>query len=263
MKKITLLYIFMVAFAAETLAFTTFGHQTIASIASKHLTDKAQSEVKAILGTDMVKESVWLNELRKKPELAYTKEWHLFTLDSEGKSTTTYENDGVVQLEKAVAVLRNRANEEKQAVQDALRIVIHLVGDMHCLSHVRIDGIEESKGFKFKIHNTLEGKKAKEWNATWHALWQKAFLDRNIILSPSYYGDDVEIFLGSKKAEYEKGTPRFWVANVGEDVVRCMKAIVPNTIVSLGDKERMEDVHNRSLAKAGYRLAALLNDIFK
>ena len=263
MKKIALLYIFMVAFADEALAFTTFGHQAIASIASNNLTDKAKAEVKAILKTDMVKEAVWLNTLRKNEALAYTKEWHIFTLDKAGKSTTTYENDGTVQIEKAIAVLRNRANESDSLVQASLKTIIHLVGDMHCISHVRIDGVEASKGFKFKTHNTLEGKRAKEYNISWHALWQKAFLDRNIILSPEYYGADVEIYAGKKKAEYEKGTPRFWIANVGEDVVRCMEIIAPNSMVTVGIKESMETIHNRCLAKAGYRLAALLNDIFK
>ena len=263
MKKITLLYIFMVAFAAQAMAFTTFGHQTIASIATKHLTEKAQTDVKAILGTDMVQECVWLNTLRTKPELAYTKDWHIFTLDRAGRSTTTAENDGIVQLEKAIAVLRDRANKSDSLVKASLKTVIHLVGDMHCISHIRIDGVEASKGFKFKLHNTLVGKSYKEWDTSWEAMWQRGFSERNVILSPSYYGADVEIFLGSKKTEYEKGTPRFWVENVGQDVVFGLGVFSPNALISAEDKERMEDIHNRCMAKAGYRLAALLNDIFK
>ena len=262
MKKIAL-FTFMVAFAAEALAFTTFGHQTIASIAEKNLSEKAKSEVAAILNSDMVKEAVWLNTLRNDPAMAHTKEWHLTTLDRAGKSTTTYENDGIVQLEKAIAVLHNRANEKSDAVAAALRTVIHLVGDLHCISHIHIDGVEATKGFKFVIHDTMEGKKAKSWTTSWWVAWQKAYLDRNIILSPSYYGDDIEIFLGSKKAEYEKGTPRFWVENIGEDVVTCLGVMSPNARVSIEDKERLEDIHNKCMAKAGYRLAALLNDIFK
>ena len=262
MKKITL-FIFMVAFAAEALAFSAFGHQTIASIAENNLSEKAKSEVAAILNSTMEKEAVWLNTLRKDAAMAHTKEWHVTTLDRTGKSTTTYENDGVVQLEKAIAVLRNRANENGDAVVAALRTVIHLVGDLHCISHIYIDGVAASKGFKFIIHDTMVGKGAKEWNTTWGVIWQKAFLDRNIVLSASYYGADIEIFLGSKKAEYEKGTPRSWVENVGEDVVTCLGVMSPNARVSIEDKERMEDIHNRCMAKAGYRLAALLNDIFK
>lgn len=262
MKKITL-YIFMVAFATQAMAFTTFGHQTIASLANKHLTEKAQADVKAILGADMVAECVWLNTLRSKPEAAHTKDWHTFTLDRTGKSSTVAENDGTVQLEKAIAVLRNRANEEPASVKDALRTVIHLVADLHCIWHVQIDGVAQSKGFKFKLHNTLTGKGYKEWGTTWEAMWQRGFSERNVILSPEYYAADVEIFLGAKKAEYEKGTPRFWVENVGKDVIFGLGVFAPNAVVSAEDKERMEDIHNRCMAKAGYRLAALLNDIFK
>ena len=262
MKKIAL-YIFMVAFATQAMAFTTFGHQTIASLANKHLSEKAQADVKAILGSDIVKECVWLNTLRTKPETAYTKDWHTFVLDRTGKSTTTAENDGMVQLEKAIAVLRNRASEEPAVVKDALRTVVHLVADMHCIWHVQIDGVAQTKGFKFKLHNTLTGKGYKEWETSWSAMWQRGFSERNIILSPEYYAADVEIFIGSKKAEYEKGTPRFWLENVCKDVIYTLGIFSPNALLSSEEKERMEDIHNKCMAKAGYRLAALLNDIFK
>ena len=262
MKKV-ILHIFMVAFATQAMAFTTFGHQTIASLANKHLAEKTQSEVKAILGTDIVKESVWLNTLRDKPETAYTKEWHTFILNRAGKSTTTDENDGTVQLEKAIAVLRDRANQPDSLVKASLKSVVHLVADMHCIWHVQIEGVEVSKGFTFKLHNTLTGKGYKEWSTSWSAMWQRGFSERNIILSPEYYAADVEIFLGAKKAEYETGTPRFWVENVGQDVVFGLGVFTPNALISAEDKERMEDIHNRCMAKAGYRLAALLNDIFK
>ncbi len=253
----------MVAFATQAMAFSPFGHQTIAAIATKHLSEDAQVDVAKILGSDMVKECVWLNTLRAKPEMAYTKSWHTFTLDRRGKATTTAESDGIVQLEKAIAVLRDRSNKSDSLVKASLCTVIHLVGDMHCISHVHIDGIAVSKGFNFKLHNTLVGKGYKEWNASWYAMWQKGFLDRNVILSPEYYGADVEIFLGAKKEEYEKGTPRFWLENVGEDVLFGLGIFSPNRAISVEEKERMEDIHNKCIAKASYRLAALLNDIFR
>lgn len=263
MKRITLLHIFIVAFAAQAMAFTPFGHKTIASIASNNLTEKAKTEVNSILGTNMVDEAEWLNYLRKDSTMRHTKSWHIFTLNRRAKSTTTDENDGTVQLEKAIALLRDRKNQSDSLVKSSLRTIIHLVGDMHCISHIRIESVAATKGFKFKIHNTLTGDRYEEWSSTWQGHWQKAYLNRNVVLSPSYYGDDVEIFLGSKKAEYSTGTPRFWVENVGEDVVSCLGEIRPNSTIPLGLKESLEDVHNRCLAKAGYRLAALLNDIFK
>lgn len=260
-----LVSVFMVG---EALAFNAFGHQSIAALAEKYLTDNAKKEVKAILKTDMVKSSTWLNSLRKDSELAHTKDWHFSTLDASGKSTTMDENDGIVVLEKAIAVLRDRANQSDSLVQASLRTVIHLVGDLHCISHIRIEGNEASKGFTYKTWNelTAEGKSfysSKTYDSSWYKLWENKFASRYTIFTPQYYGDDIDIFANEKKAEYEKGTPRFWVENVGEDVLRALEIFQPGQEVPAQMNERQEPVHERCMAKAAYRLAALLNDIFK
>ena len=104
MKKIVLLISASILFVGDALAFNAFGHQSIAALADKYLTDNAKKEIKAILKTDMVKASTWLNTLRKKQGLTHTNGWHTTTLDANGKSTTMAENDGIVQLEKSIAV---------------------------------------------------------------------------------------------------------------------------------------------------------------
>ena len=268
MKKIIILVSALIFMVGEAAAFNAFGHQAIAALADKYLTDNAKTEVKTILKSDMVKASNWLNTLRKKPELAHTKEWHFTTLAANGKSTTTNENDGIVQLEKAIEVLRNRANHSAESVNTALKTVIHLVGDLHCISHIRIDGNEATKGFNYKTWNelTAEGKGfycSKTYDSNWYKLWESRFAGRYAFFTPQYYGDDIDIFANEKKAEYEKGTPRFWVENVGEDVVRALETFQPGAVVPAQMNERQEYVHNRCMAKAAYRLAALLNEIFK
>ena len=267
MKKIIILVAASILMVGEALAFNNFGHQSIAALADKYLTDNAKKEVKAILKTDMVKASTWLNTLRKKPELAYTKDWHFVTLDANGKSTTMAESDGVVQLEKAIAVLRDRANQSDSLVQASLLTVIHLVGDMHCISHIHIEGNEPTKGFNYKTWNelTAEGKGfycSKTYDSSWYKLWENKFAGRYAFFTPQYYGDDIDIFANEKRAEYEKGTPRFWAANVGEDVVRALETFQPGAVVPAQMNERQEPVHTRCMAKAAYRLAALLNEIF-
>jgi hypothetical protein len=108
MKKIIAVAFAIAMIANEAYAFKAFGHQTIAALAEMHLTDKAKAEVKTILKSDMTKHAMWLYSLRTKPELAHVQQWQVATLNAEGKSVTTYENDAVVVLEKAVDVLRNR-----------------------------------------------------------------------------------------------------------------------------------------------------------
>ncbi len=268
MKKIVILIAASVLMVGEALAFNAFGHQSIAALADKYLTDNAKKEVKAILKSDMVKQSNWLNSLRKKAGMEHTKDWHFFVLDANGKSTTTNENDGIVQLEKAIDVLRNRANHSEESVNTALKSVIHLVGDLHCISHIHIDGNEATKGFTYKTWNelTAEGKGfycSKTYDSSWYKLWENRFAGRYTFFTPQYYGDDIDIFANEKKAEYEKGTPRFWVENVGEDVVRALEIFQPGAVVPAQMNERQEYVHTRCMAKAAYRLAALLNGIFK
>lgn len=263
MKKI-IIAVFTLLFAVNSAqAYNAFAHQTIAALAERYLTDKAKQEVTSILKTDMLKASTWLNTLRKNPEMAHTKDWHYTTLNADGKSVTVDENDGVVQLEKAIGVLRNRANESDSLVQASLRTVIHLVADLHCLSHIRIEGIEETKGFTYVTWNELPGKRSKNGKGSWYKLWESHFSNRYTIFTPQFYADDIDIFANEKKAEYEKGTPRFWVENGGEDVVRALTHFNSGEPVPAQVTNSHEYNHTRCMAKAGYRLAALLNDIFK
>jgi hypothetical protein len=140
--------------------------------------------------------------------------------------------------------------------------VIQVVGDIHTISNIRIEGNEATKGFTYIVADGKKTKDKKNPTGKWHSLWHN-YTNRHDVFSPQYYAADVEIFLGDKKAEYEKGTPRFWAENVGEDVVRCLEVFYPDASVKVEMVNRYEDVHNKCMAKAGYRLAALLNDIFK
>jgi hypothetical protein len=168
-----------------------------------------------------------------------------------------------VQLEKAIEVLRSRANHSGESVAIALKTVIHLVGDIHCLSHIHIEGVEATKDFEFKNWNEGEGKASREWKAKWYTLWNNAYCGRYRVFPLDYHAEDIDIHCHEKRAEYEKGTPRFWAENVGEDVVRAVKDFPMGQSVPTNIIQRYEEVHVKCMAKASYRLAALLNDIFK
>lgn len=263
MKKIVFIVSALLMLTNETLAFNTFAHQAITALTEMNLTDKAKSDVKAILKGDLQKDCVWLNTLRKKPEMEHTKSWHFTQLNSFGKSVTTDENDGIVQLENAIAVLRDRANHSEALVQESLRKVIHLVQDLHCLSHIYIDGYEGSKGFTYRIWNEAPGKYSKSWNEKWYNRWESGYAGRYAVFTPQYYAEDIDIYANKKKAEYSTGTPRFWVENAGEDVVRALEDFYSDNEIPIKITMQYEYLHTKCMAKAAYRLAALLNDIFK
>lgn len=265
MKKIIAILFVATMVVNKAYGFKAFGHSTIAAIAENHLTEKAKGDVRAILEADITKHAMWLYSLRNKPQLAHIQEWQYATLNADGKSVTTYENDAVVALERAVDVLRNRKNESDSLVQASLRTVIQLVGDIHNISNIRIEGNEATKGFDFTLYAVTKGSSAGEKmtkrKGSWRALWHN-YTNRHDVFSPQYYAADIELYYANKKAEYEKGTPRFWAENVGEDVVRCLEVISPNVLVKTEIEHRYENINDKCMAKAGYRLAALLNEIF-
>ena len=257
MKKIIAVVFALALMANQAYAFHAESHRAIAALAEKHLTDNAKEQVRTILKSTMPQNAMWIFSLRKNPELAYTQQWMVATLNAAGKSVTTDENDAVVAIERATKVLRNRKNESDSLVLASLRTLIQIVGEIHNPANIRIEGNEATKGFSFTI--TTRKKPSK---GTWRGLWHN-FSNRHNVFSPEYYAYDIEIFAGDKKSEYEKGTPRFWAENVGEDVVRCLNEVYPNAEVSMISVNNYEYLFDKCMAKAGYRLAALLNDIFK
>lgn len=263
MKKIIIAVLALAAVATEASAYNHFGHQTVAALADKYLTEGARKKVERILDSDMVAAAGWLNEVRKHPDYPHTKLWANTQLNADGKSTTMDENDGVVQIEKSIAVLRNRKNESDSLVQASLRTLIHLVGDVHCLSHIKIEGNNATEGFVFYHWNELEGKRRRDWKSQWYNTWEKSYFGRYTVFSVQYYANDIDIFAREKKAEYEKGSPRFWVENGGEDVVRALEDFQPEATVPTRVYQLYEYQHTKCVAKAAYRLAATLNDIFK
>lgn len=263
MKKIIFIAFALLMVANRAVAFNTAGHKTLSALTEIYLTDKAKAEVQSILKGSMAKECVWLNTLRKDETKAHTKQWHFFQLDAEGKCTTTDENDGIVQLERAIAVLRNRQNHSAEEVNVALKTTIHLVQDLHCLSHIRIEGNDATKGFTFRVWNEIEGKGSKSWNQKWYSMWESSYINRYDVFTPQYYAEDIDIYARDKREEYSKGTPRFWVENGGEDVVRAINQLNTGEEIPVQVTMLYEYNHTKCMAKAGYRLAALLNDIFK
>ena len=243
----------LVIMANEALAFNEMGHQSIVTLANKYLTESAKNEVKAILGGEMITEAVWLNTLRKNEATAYTKAWHFFRLDEQGKSTTVDANDGVVVLENAIAVLRNRANKNAAEVKDALRTVIHLVGDMHCPMHAGHKSDKGGNGTKVKYF----GKQKKL-----HSVWDSEIVESAHRWSYSEWQQNIDRANKKQQKMLTQGTPNDWIE---ETVLLAHDIYERSTIggnLSYDYVAYYAPVIEQQLLKGGLRLAKLLEEIY-
>lgn len=115
------------------------GHDVTAAIAEAHLTSEAKAFVNELLdGKSLVYWSNWLDNASYSPELKYTKTWHYKNVN-EGVS---YEAMGVNPSGDAVTALKSRMeilsdpNSSREDKVLALKILIHIMGDLHQPMHL-------------------------------------------------------------------------------------------------------------------------------
>ncbi len=248
---------------SDAWAWHKTGHEVISILATERLIPEAKQAVERILGGDMRSNSVWLNELKAPEATAHTKYWHNTKINKFGRSSTRSEKDGIVQLERNIEILRNRSEHSDSLLVAALRTVIHLVGDLHCVAHIRFEDIPYSDNFTFyrTKGNTMD--KAKCSKMTWYKLWSKWYFDIHGAFSPEMFAEEIRMCQGDKFEQYVHGTPRTWVEEMGRESRPLVEYIKPEEILDNATSYNWELVHERCLAKASVRLAVVLNDIFK
>lgn len=245
-------------------AYNTLGHKATAIVAERCLTEKARSEILSILDCPMSGTPDWILEQRKAKNPGYDQKYFYFSLDDRYRCTTKSKDDGIVIVEKCVKQLRQRGKYSRERNCEALKMLMYLVCDMHSIAHVRMEAIPLSSrpSFNLNMSNGRPGKKHALSKCSWKKLWDGIYLTSHGSFSPQMYADDIEVCHGADKAEFSKGTPREWVEDMGREARPMYDWAGENVTVSRDLRNGLETDYYRCLSKGGYRLGALLNDIF-
>lgn len=259
----TTLFVCAAMFAANAFGWNRLGHETIAVLAERHLTPAAKEQCQTILGGSLRDNAMWLEPLFRQEETKHTAAWQYVVLDANLRSEAS-KRDGVSALEHCKEILQNRAEHSDSTVVAALRTTIHLMGDIHNIAHVRIANIPQSKkSFTFYISNGRKGKQFAKSKMTWRRFWDSSLINRHRVFTPELYAEDVDLCHGSRRSEYQKGSLRDWAYDMGRECKPLYDWAVPEFLMSREQSNLMELPQDRCLARAGYRLAALLNEVFK
>ena len=265
--KTAIKYIVCVALTlmvGDAWAWHTRGHQVISMLATERLTPAAKQQVESILGGDITSNTLWLNSLKKVEAYKHTRFWHNVVLDETCQPAATGDNDGLVQLERHIDILRNRDKYSEEQVLTALRVVIHLVPDLHCIAHIRFKDIPQSKNFTF--YRPYKGKTddlSKCPKMTWYKLWAKWFFDIHGGFSLDMFANEIRLVEADNFGKYMAGNPREWAVEMGREARPLFDMVQPDAIANDAILFNWEPLHERCVAKAAVRLAVVLNDIFK
>ncbi|MBJ2184634.1 MAG: S1/P1 nuclease [Muribaculaceae bacterium] len=252
---------FLISAAMLSLSLAAFGwgqkgHDTVVYIAENHLTDATKAAVDSLFdGKSPVYWANWLDNASHTPEYAYTKTWHYKNVDAD----RTYDDmpanpagDAIGAIKQQIEILSNPATTKPEA-QLALKILIHVVGDMHQpmhMGHATDLGGNRTKvkffGRDTNLHSILDSnlvESAHKWSYT---EWQQQ-LDR---LSPE---EEVLVV---------QGTVDDWGRETIEITRDVYNFFQPGLNVSYDQVAYWAPTIEQQLLRGGLRLAHVLNTIY-
>jgi len=259
MKKYLLLS-FAVCLSVGLLSWGVTGHRTVGEIAERHLSPEAKTAVDKILGHEtMAEASTWADEIRSaNPE---TGAWHFINVPlglSFADFETQVKNAAGTNVYKALLnaeyTLKDSHSVQRQKVE-ALKFIIHFVGDMHQPMHV---SRAEDKGGN-TIQLSFNGE-----DTNLHSLWDSKLLDHEG-LSYDKLADKFDHATPQQIAKWQSDPVIIWAwesyqvssilyGEVNED---------GSTKLGKGYYDAHIPVVESRIEKAGIRLAGLLNAIYK
>lgn len=230
------------------------GHHTIVDIAQNYVSNSTLDSISKYLANDTWHAaSTWMDELRGNSQYNYMQKWHYINVDKGQAYSPTIENgDNVVtQLDSAIFNLKNRRNLTPEQVKLNLKVLFHLMGDLHNPLHV---GYGSDRGGN-DVRVVFNGK-----SFSLHRIW-----DTEIIETNQYFKDNISSKLqNTRRRELKriaKGNATIWFID-GRNALPTVYTLSSDTITT-DYLEQGHPVAENLLFLAGVRLGFTLNDIFR
>ena len=239
--------------ARPALCWGPTGHRVVGRIAERHLSEAAARGVAAILGPEsLAQAATWPDEIRSDPAWDKAKPWHYIDVDdNETYETTAKSPDGdvVEAIGRFTQVLKDPQSTPEQKVE-ALRFLVHFVGDVHQPLHV---GRRADQG-----GNTIKV----TWfggNTNLHQVWDERIIEESK-LSFSELADFIDHPTDTEVGTWQSAGVVAW-AQESQDARARVYAIGDGKLGYLYAYQN-EPLVRRRLLQAGVRLAGILNAMF-
>ena len=277
MKKISILVVVLALFVTtRAMAWGGPGHSIIGYIAEMHLTPEAKEKCHHYIHHTLAYEASWMDHWRYCKGFKGTANWHIGYAYPDRQYTGDFRDKFIKQesVRKSAAYRINEFHNELRSsykempdslVANKIRFLIHMLGDMHCPAHVAIP-VEDKPTYeettvynRYRLYN--KGKRT-----SYHMLWDRItsiFYPKRKL--PAWI-EAVDIYNAKQREKICRGDAYDWLAATTKETIRSYKLIPRDTDIAKLEpkqKEQLMDLSNRQMAYAGYRLAYILNDIFK
>ncbi len=236
----------------NTFAWGPRGHKIVAQIAKSYLDPAVLDSIDSYLDDITIeKAGYWMDEVVMNTSYDFMKPWHFVAIEADKTYVRTKNPDVVNVLENIITTLKSRKAQTKTEVLLSLKILIHLVADIHQPLHC---GFAKDKGgnniklrFYFKSTNL-------------HDVWDTEVLEYKSITTEE-----------CMRLTYNL-TKRDITQFQQVDILKWMeesRALLSYAYDFKGNKlddeyvDKVTPIIKMQLIKAGIRLATILNQTFK
>ncbi len=263
MKKIFItLALILGAYSAQ--AWNLVYDQAAMLLAYENMTPAAQAELKKYLGEDVRQYVQTFEKARKKGDLLETADWRTISLDMNMNPVVADDKNAIAQLENAVEVVKNRASHSEEEVTFAIHKIIELTIEMHNVANVYLEEFAYSKeDFEFQQSMGGYGKKEKFRARKWKHFWTYGFSVFHSAWSPEMHVRDLKVCHGRYKEQYMTGSIRDWAVDMGNLVKPLYEWAGPYCQLSRQAHAEEEERFYAGVARAAFRIAALMNEATK
>lgn len=254
MKKLILSILLLTIFLPTSYSWGPTGHRVVGLIAEQHLSKKTLKKVKAVLGTETLAEvSTFMDFIRSDRKYNHMTPWHYCTIP-DGKTYeeagTPEQGDVIVTIERLISELKSK-NFTDYDEAFALKMLVHLVGDIHQPLHV--GNGEDRGGNDVKLEYFFS-------SSNLHRVWDSGIIDQQKY-SYSEYADWINHTDEKQVKTWQSATVRQWAAESMTYREQVYNIPENKKLSYRYNYDNIETVNLR-LLQAGVRLAGVLETIY-
>jgi S1/P1 Nuclease len=259
-KQVVILVVLFFYIPSKSFAWGMIGHRIVGEIANSYLTAKASNEIRKILGNESIAiASNWADFIKSDTSFRYLSEWHYVDVDK-GLSSKSMQAvlqkdvapDAYTKLNFLIRQLRNKSLPQKEK-QMYLRLLIHIVGDIHQPFHVSAIGDKGGNDIKvswFGLSSNI------------HRVWDEQLIEGQE-LSYTEYTKAINFTTAKQRNSWQRLPVSNWFFE-SYTLSEKLHEELQKPDLKLGYQYIFMHIKtvNEQLLKGGVRLAGLLNQIF-
>ena len=238
------------------------GHRIVGEIADSYLTAKTKAEIKKILGNESIAmASNWPDFIKSDTSFKYLDTWHYINFEKglsydQMKNVLKIDTGKVNDAYAAIVFLTKELKRKNLAMskkQMYLKLLIHIVGDVHQPLHVSPVGSTGGNDIKLQWFGQ---------NSNLHRVWDSDLIDFQQ-LSYTEYTNYLNHTTVAERKKLQSEPVSKWIYDsyvIAQDLHNEIKENNPK----LSYRYNFDHIQtlNEQLLKGGVHLAGLLNEIF-